>query len=92
MFEMCSELRNTQAVHGMFSAESVLSRRDKFVDQWDDSKEKGALEASTFAEFESVVHKQLGTTGLMMFMKFGHSCPWGEKAMAGSLDVYCDKM
>jgi len=26
--------------------------------------------SSTFAEFESVVHKQLGTTGLMMFMKF----------------------
>jgi pyruvate/2-oxoglutarate dehydrogenase complex dihydrolipoamide dehydrogenase (E3) component len=28
----------------MLSVESVLSRRDKFVDQWDDSKEKGALE------------------------------------------------
>jgi len=26
--------------------------------------------SSTFAEFENVVHKQLGTTGLMMFMKF----------------------
>src|SRR5947209_9201876 len=26
--------------------------------------------AHTFAEFESVVHKQLGATGLMMFMKF----------------------
>src|SRR5215467_7308664 len=26
--------------------------------------------SSTFAEFESTVHKQLGTTGLMMFMKF----------------------
>src|SRR5215467_15193969 len=30
-----------------------------------------AMHAShTFAEFESVVHKQLGTTGLIMFMKF----------------------
>ncbi len=33
-----------QAVHGMLSVESVLSRRNKFVDQWDDSKEKRALE------------------------------------------------
>lgn len=40
-----SEVEGTkQAVHGMLSVESVLSRRDKFVDQWDDSKEKGALE------------------------------------------------
>ena len=32
-----------------------------------------AMHAShTFAEFESVVHKQLGATGLMMFMKFDH--------------------
>ena len=29
-------------------------------------------DAHTFAEFESVVHKQLGTTGLMMFTKFDH--------------------
>jgi pyruvate/2-oxoglutarate dehydrogenase complex dihydrolipoamide dehydrogenase (E3) component len=26
-----------QAVHGLLSAESVLSRRNKFVDNWDDS-------------------------------------------------------
>ena len=26
-----------QAVHGRLSAESVLSRRDRFADQWDDS-------------------------------------------------------
>lgn len=32
-----------QAVHGMLSPESVLSRRNKFVDHWDDSKEKRAL-------------------------------------------------
>jgi uncharacterized protein (DUF302 family) len=31
---------------------------------------KATHAAHTFAEFESVVHKQLGTTGLMMFMKF----------------------
>ena len=28
--------------------------------------------AHTFAEFESVVHKRLGSTGLMMFMKLDH--------------------
>jgi pyruvate/2-oxoglutarate dehydrogenase complex dihydrolipoamide dehydrogenase (E3) component len=33
-----------QAVHGRLSAESVLSRRDRFADQWDDSKVKGTLE------------------------------------------------
>jgi pyruvate/2-oxoglutarate dehydrogenase complex dihydrolipoamide dehydrogenase (E3) component len=38
-----------QAVHGMLSAESVLSRRNKFVDQWDDGKEKGALEEAGVA-------------------------------------------
>jgi uncharacterized protein (DUF302 family) len=31
---------------------------------------KAMHSSHTFAEFESVVHKQLGTTGLMMFMKF----------------------
>ncbi len=31
---------------------------------------KATHAAHTFAEFESVVHNQLGTTGLMMFMKF----------------------
>src|SRR5215472_18011319 len=31
---------------------------------------KTTYASSTFAESESVVHKQLGTTGLMMFMKF----------------------
>ena len=30
-----------QAVDGRLSAESVLSRRDRFADQWDDSKVKG---------------------------------------------------
>lgn len=38
-----------QAVRGMLSAESVLSRRNKFVDQWDDSNEKGALEKAGVA-------------------------------------------
>ena len=33
-----------QAVYGRLSAESVLSRRDRFADQWDDSKVKGTLE------------------------------------------------
>src|ERR1700739_645535 len=33
---------------------------------------KATHASHTFAEFESVVHKQLGTTGLMMFMKFDH--------------------
>jgi pyruvate/2-oxoglutarate dehydrogenase complex dihydrolipoamide dehydrogenase (E3) component len=33
-----------QAVHGPLSTEAVLSRRDKFVDHWDDSNLKGALE------------------------------------------------
>ena len=33
-----------QAVHGRLSAESVLSRRDRFADQWDDSKVRGTLE------------------------------------------------
>ena len=33
-----------QAVHGRLSAESVLSRRDRFADQWDDSKVKNTLE------------------------------------------------
>ena len=33
-----------QAVHGRLSAESVLSRRDKFADQWDDNKVKNTLE------------------------------------------------
>ena len=31
---------------------------------------KATHASQNFAEFESVVHKQLGTTGLMMFMKF----------------------
>jgi len=42
------------AVHGMLSVESFLSRRDKFVDQWDDSKEKGVLEKAGVA----IVHGQ----------------------------------
>lgn len=33
-----------QAVHGLLSAEAVLSRRDKFVDNWDDSGFKGMIE------------------------------------------------
>jgi pyruvate/2-oxoglutarate dehydrogenase complex dihydrolipoamide dehydrogenase (E3) component len=33
-----------QAVHGRLSAESVLSRRDRFADQWDDNKVKNTLE------------------------------------------------
>jgi pyruvate/2-oxoglutarate dehydrogenase complex dihydrolipoamide dehydrogenase (E3) component len=33
-----------QTVHGMPNVMSVLSRRDRFVDQWDDSREKEALE------------------------------------------------
>jgi uncharacterized protein (DUF302 family) len=31
---------------------------------------KATHASQTFAEFESTVHKHLGTTGLMMFMKF----------------------
>ena len=33
-----------QAVRGLLSAESVLSRRDKFVDNWDDSNMKAMVE------------------------------------------------
>ena len=33
-----------QAVHGLLSAESVLSRRNKFVDNWDDSNMKAMVE------------------------------------------------
>ena len=33
-----------QTVHGMPNVMSVLSRRDRFVDQWDDGREKEALE------------------------------------------------
>ncbi|HXP50139.1 MAG TPA: FAD-dependent oxidoreductase, partial [Bacteroidia bacterium] len=33
-----------QAVHGHLSAESVLSRRNKFVDNWDDSNMKAMVE------------------------------------------------
>jgi pyruvate/2-oxoglutarate dehydrogenase complex dihydrolipoamide dehydrogenase (E3) component len=33
-----------QTIHSMPNVMSVLSRRDRFVDQWDDSREKGALE------------------------------------------------
>jgi uncharacterized protein (DUF302 family) len=53
--------------------EEVLATLEAAIGHPDMVEFMKATHAShTFAEFESVVHKQLGTTGLMMFMKFDH--------------------
>ena len=51
--------------------EEVLTTLEAAIGHPDMVEFTKAMHSShTFAEFESVVHKQLGTTGLMMFMKF----------------------
>jgi len=51
--------------------EEVLTTLEEAIGHPDMDEFMKATHASqNFAEFESVVHKQLGTTGLMMFMKF----------------------
>jgi uncharacterized protein (DUF302 family) len=53
--------------------EEVLATLEAAIGRPDMIEFMKATHAShTFAEFESVVHKQLGTTGPMMFMKFDH--------------------
>jgi uncharacterized protein (DUF302 family) len=53
------------------SFEEVLATLEASVGHPDMVEFMKAMHAAhTFAEFESVVHKQLGATGLMMFMKF----------------------
>ena len=46
--------------------------------------------SSTFAEFESVVHKQLGTTGLMMFMKFDQGVVLRKETGLNTPSALCD--
>jgi uncharacterized protein (DUF302 family) len=51
--------------------EEVLATLEGAIGHPDMVEFRKAMNSShTFAEFENVVHKQLGTTGLMMFMKF----------------------
>src|SRR5215469_2614978 len=65
--------------------EEVLATLEGAIGHPDMVEFRKAMNSShTFAEFENVVHKQLGTTGLMMFMKFDHGTVV-RKEMASSM-------